>query len=102
MRITLPARPLNIQLVLRRAGYHEHRDPETGAVSFIRGLSGRGFYPRLHIYYEEGVLNVHLDHKKPSYPGAHAHNAEYEGLLIDEEATRIEKIIAAETGKEVS
>src|SRR3989338_10126679 len=38
-------------------------------------------------------LNLHLDQKKPSYAGAHAHNAEYEGELVEAEGKRLEGLI---------
>jgi len=34
-------------------------------------------------------LNLHLDQKQPSYAGAPAHNAEYDGDLVAAEMARI-------------
>jgi hypothetical protein len=39
------------------------------------------------------VFNLHLDQKQPSYPGAHAHNAEYEGKVVEDEIGRLKDII---------
>jgi hypothetical protein len=81
--------------LLRRCGYAEIHDRRSGEVSYVRRL-GREFYPRLHAYPEELdsglVINLHLDMKKPSYEGFHAHSGEYEGPLLDKEAERIKKI----------
>ena len=53
----------------------------------------RGFYPRFHLYLEEQngqvIFNLHLDQKQASYQGAQAHNAEYDGDLVEAEMARI-------------
>ena len=78
--------------LLRQAGYSYLMDRNSGQESFVRPL-GRGYYPRFHLYLEkrpgQTVLNLHLDQKQASYAGAHAHNAEYEGELVEEEMRRI-------------
>jgi len=78
--------------LLRQAGYAYLMDRNTGQGSFVRRLN-RGFYPRFHLYLEEQnnqvILNLHLDQKQASYEGAHAHNAEYDGELVEAEMTRI-------------
>jgi len=52
-------------------------------------------YPRFHIYLEQNedniVINLHLDQKKPSYKGAKAHNAEYDGIAVENEAERLKQ-----------
>lgn len=98
MKISLPFELRNdARLILLRAGYHEHRDINAEQRSYIRRLSG-DFYPRFHVYMEErdgrAYLNLHLDQKKPSYPGAHAHNADYDGDNVEREAARIQGFIA--------
>ena len=81
---------------LRRAGYGYIRDRRTGAESFVRRL-GSGFYPRLHMYFEEQnekiIFNIHLDQKQASYEGAHMHNAEYDGEIVEAEIERIKGFI---------
>lgn len=80
------------ELLLRQVGYAYLTDRHSGQESYVRRL-GRGFYPRFHLYLErqngQVVLNLHLDQKQPSYAGAHAHNAEYDGELVEEEMARI-------------
>ena len=65
-------------------------------MSFYHPLSSLR-YPRFHIYLiktkESLIFNLHLDHKKPSYKGAPAHSAEYEGNLLEEEKERIKKLL---------
>jgi len=78
---------------MRRAGYAEFNDPNTGQTSYVRRLQ-RDFYPRFHVYVETDrdnrkSINLHLDQKKPSYAGAHAHNAEYEGGQVAAEGNRL-------------
>jgi hypothetical protein len=92
MKITLHTNESVIN-VLRRAGYGLlGQDQNTGEISFVK-RAGSGDYPRFHAYVkkETGIItvNLHLDQKKPSYSGSHAHNAEYEGDILDEEAKRI-------------
>ena len=85
---------------LRRAGYGYIRDRRSGQDSFVRRLSN-GFYPRLHMYIEEqgdkAILNLHLDQKQASYAGAHAHNAEYDGNIVEAEIERLENLITRNT-----
>jgi hypothetical protein len=42
------------------------------------------------------IFSLHLDQKAPVYKGVgvHAHNGEYFGPVIDEEADRIKQILA--------
>lgn len=99
MKLIIEKNRLNIipEQFLRRAGYGYIRDRRTGAESFVRRL-GSGFYPRLHMYAEEQsdkiVFNLHLDQKQPSYAGAPAHNAEYEGEIVEAEMERIKELIS--------
>lgn len=73
---------------MRNIGYAPFRD------SYVRRI-GRGAYPRFHIYVKEGenniIINLHLDHKRPSYEGSIAHSGEYEGAIVEGEAERIKK-----------
>jgi hypothetical protein len=87
----------NTPNLLRRCGYSEHLNRQTGEISYIR-RAGRSQYPHFHIYVNEDkerhlVLNLHFDAKKPSYAGQHAHNAEYSGELVEQEAERIKEIL---------
>ena len=81
---------------LRQAGYGYIQDRRSGQDSFARRL-GSGFYPRLHMYAEESgdniIFNLHLDQKQPSYPGAHAHNAEYDGEVVEQEIQRLKQLL---------
>lgn len=82
--------------MMRRAGYGYLMNRQGGDDSFVRRISG-GDYPRFHMYIrDEGgqvVFNLHLDQKKPSYPGAHAHNAEYDGELVEGEIARLRQMM---------
>ena len=81
---------------LRRAGYSLHRDRHAGQDSFTRRL-GSNFYPRFHVYIahmgENTVINLHLDQKRPRYQGANAHNAEYDGEVVEREIIRLKSLI---------
>ncbi|RLC38550.1 hypothetical protein DRH27_01980 [Candidatus Falkowbacteria bacterium] len=85
---------------LRQAGYGFIVDRQSGQESFVRRLS-RDHYPRLHMYVKEVgekvEFNLHLDQKKASYPGAHAHSAEYNGAVVEEEIERLKGLISHNT-----
>ncbi len=85
--------------LIRRAGYAEFRDPNTGVTSYVRRLQSGVFYPRFHVYLKEQqegvVVSLHLDQKKPSYGQGHAHSGEYEGATVMQEMDRIRASIAA-------
>ena len=84
------------EMFLREIGYIYLEDRKTGNESFVRPLN-RGYYPRFHLYLEQPagkiILNLHLDQKQASYAGAHAHNAEYDGELVQEEIRRIKSLV---------
>lgn len=88
---------------LRRAGYGYIRDRRSGQESYVRRL-GVGFYPRLHIYFEEQgdkvAFNLHLDQKQPSYAGAGAHNADYDGEVVAGEIERLKNFITYNAERE--
>ncbi len=88
--------PANLGMALRRAGYH-YLESQTGQISFGRRL-GRQPYPRFHLYVQTkgqaAYFNLHLDQKRPSYPGARAHSAEYDSEVVKQEAKRLQKILA--------
>ncbi len=92
MKITIPKPPDGIRTRIMRAGYHEHRDPYTGKMSFSHRL-GSYHYPRFHLYITEGatevLLDLHLDQKQPSYAGSHMHAGEYDGDTVEREAERL-------------
>ena len=98
MKLTISKNQLNMapEQFLRRAGYGYIRDRRSGKDSFVRRL-GNGFYPRLHMYVSERddqiIFNLHLDQKQASYAGAHAHNAEYDGEVIEAEIERLRGLI---------
>lgn len=98
MRIPLPsAHPINLREFMLRNGYASRYNPLTNRLSFARRL-GSSDYPRLHIYIEKDVsgqtyFNLHLDQKPPSYPGVHAHNAEYNGPVVEGEGRRLYQLL---------
>jgi len=91
MKFTINLSGKTLYTVMRSFGYA----PEEFA--FHRFLAGRS-YPKFHLYCEvsddkkSAVLNLHLDQKRPSYKGSHAHNAEHEGSVLEAEAARIQSL----------
>lgn len=90
----------NIVNLMRTAGYRFlSQDAKNEQLNFVRSIAGN-FYPRFHVYLQENkatkeaFLNLHLDHKKPSYKGATAHSGEYEGGLLEKEAERIKQFFS--------
>lgn len=90
--------------LIRRCGYGELAGDAEHQTSYARRM-GSGIYPRFHIYLSEAQdffeVNLHLDQKKPSYSGFHAHGGEYDGLVVEEEARRITAKIAEIYGVKV-
>lgn len=86
----------NFRNFLQRCGYSIFIDPYSRQESYSKRLS-RDFYPRFHLYLKEKegkiILNLHLDQKKPSYAGAHAHSGEYEGEVVEKETERLKGLI---------
>lgn len=85
------------QLFMRRAGYGVITNYQTGIESYVKRFT-REHYPRLHAYIEQNrsgdwIISLHLDQKKPSYPGSRAHSADYDGPVIEEEVRRLEGLI---------
>ena len=82
---------------IRQCGYIEIQNPhKNNEVSYARSLDPGRFYPRFHAYFKGDLkqitINLHLDAKKPSYEGSTAHSGEYDGPLIEQEASRIKSI----------
>ena len=89
---------LSIAEITRRLGYIIIDTKGNGEYNLVRRLD-RDNYPRFHIYMsqqgEKCIINLHLDQKKPIYgaKGVHAHNGEYFGPVIDNEADRVRDIL---------
>jgi len=101
MKFSLPVGKVpNKKATMRKAGYFEFVDPNTGEHSFVSQL-GPGFYPRFHLYIEEKGevmnFNLHLDQKKPSYGQGHMHSGEYDGAIVEKEITITEAKIGSIT-----
>lgn len=92
--------------IMRTIGYKPTYFQNEGEVSIMRQL-GRNDYPRFHLHVKEAtkaakdikenekmlVFNLHLDQKKPSYSGSHAHGGEYDGKLVEEEVEKIRQLL---------
>ena len=89
----------SISTVSRDIGYTIIDTKENGEYNLVRRMGG-GNYPRFHAYVrQQGTsfnFSLHLDQKAPIYrgTGVHAHNGEYFGPIIDEEADRIKSALA--------
>jgi hypothetical protein len=84
--------------ISRKIGYVIIDTNEKGEYNMVRKLAGDN-YPRFHIYLgQQGggwQFSLHLDQKKPVYEnsGSHAHNGEYFGPIIEDEADRIKSAL---------
>lgn len=97
MKFSIKKQKENLLTLMRKLLYSpQGQDEKTGEMVFSRFL-GTSDYPRFHLYITEApsefIFNLHLDQKKPSYPGATAHNAEYDGKIVEEETIRIKTLI---------
>ena len=90
----------NTDQFLRRSGYAYIRDRKTGKDSYVKRL-GNYHYPRLHMYVKDDnnriEFNLHLDQKQTSYAGASAHNAEYDGEVVEREIERLKSLLKQNT-----
>ncbi len=96
MKFTINNSGENVATIMRKIGYFFL--PEgNNQPSFVRPLRGQASFPRFHVYLEVSekiiTFSLHLDQKKPSYAGTAAHNGEYEGELVMNEAERIKQIL---------
>lgn len=82
--------------VAREIGYSIIDTKENGEYNLVRRLQGDN-YPRFHIYLKVAgdrfMFNLHLDQKKPSYEGSHAHSGEYAGPVVETESDRIRETL---------
>lgn len=90
-----PDKKRNLVNLLRGIGYHF--DGSKGSeLTFYHSVSS-GLFPRFHIYIKEATdgweANIHLDQRKPSYEGSHAHSGEYEGEIIEKEVANLKKLL---------
>ena len=87
---------INPAQFMRRAGYGFIIDRKTGNETFVRNL-GREHYPRFHMYIKDDEkkieFSLHLDQKKTSYAGSHAHSAEYGGEVVEIEIERLKNML---------
>jgi len=82
--------------ISRQIGYVIIDYGANGEYNMVRKLAGDN-YPRFHIYLKQQgqnfIFSLHLDQKKPIYEGSHAHNGEYFGPVIENEADRIKHVL---------
>ncbi len=85
----------NILKLIRELGYvlKFHKNEEFNCVRTMTGTK----YPRFHLFIKEVgtnlIFNLHIDQKRISYQGSHAHNGEYESEVVKKELKRIKEII---------
>jgi hypothetical protein len=98
MRLILPDNfGDNDKMLMQRCGYFLNQDPNTGKLRYLRRLSQTQFYPRFHLSLEHQnnqiVINLHLDMKKASYQGTHAHSGEHDTDNVMAEIDRIKNLL---------
>ncbi|HBF67142.1 MAG TPA: hypothetical protein DDW36_01815 [Candidatus Magasanikbacteria bacterium] len=97
MKLKLPLSVITTNEIqfMHSAGYHFHTDPVRGTESWSRRLS-TDHYPRFHVYIHKIsnhiTFDLHLDQKKASYEGFHAHSGEYDGPLVEQELMRLKSM----------
>jgi hypothetical protein len=90
----------NIYNLMRDLSYHFiEKDERTGELNFTHPIRGN-LFPRFHLFLrisgDDLIMNLHLDQRGPIYHGVAAHEGEYSGALIEEEAQRIKQFFLAE------
>jgi hypothetical protein len=96
MEFTLNNIKQSVVTVSRALGYVIIDTKPNGEYNLVRKLLGTT-YPRFHIYLrvmgDKYIISLHLDQKKPSYEGSHAHSGEYEGPVVRDEESRIRSVL---------
>ena len=96
MDFTIINKTENVVSVARSIGYVIIDTKDNGEYNLVRKLD-YGNYPRFHVFVRQAgdryIFSLHLDQKAPSYGGSHAHNGEYEGIVVEAEAERIKEIL---------
>jgi len=96
MEFTIINTTENVVGVARKIGYVIIDSQDNGQYNLVRKLTF-GNYPRFHVYLKQAgdryIFSLHLDQKAPIYKGTHAHNGEYDGPIVEEEAERIKEIL---------
>ena len=87
----------SVTSVSRNIGYVIIDTKPNGEYNLVRKLTGNNF-PRFHVYLKQQgydyLFSLHLDQKAPVYGGnSHAHNGEYFGPIIDQEADRMKQLL---------
>jgi len=86
----------DIAIIARKLGYVIIDTRDNQQYNLVRKF-GINNYPRFHSYIKvnknDYIFSLHLDQKAPSYKDSHAHNGEYWGPLIEEEADRIKTLL---------
>ncbi|MCX6791338.1 MAG: hypothetical protein NTV62_04115 [Candidatus Gribaldobacteria bacterium] len=87
-----------IDVILKQARYQfMGKDARTKQLIFIRTINQKP-YPRFHLFTNSNnnvqiQATLHMDQVKPTFEGTTAHNADYDGALVEAEATRIQKFL---------
>jgi hypothetical protein len=104
MNFKFPYKNWKPEDLIRRCGYGRIESFHTGKTSYKRGMAASG-YPRFHAYIEEQPgffeISLHLDQKKASYEGNHAHSGDYDSEVVADEARRITAMIAEIYGMQI-
>lgn len=87
----------SVRVFFQRLGYHAEVGYR-GDEAYARRV-GALSYPRFHLYIQSAsphhvTFRMHLDQKRPSYHGSHAHAAEYDGPALEAEARRIRQHVS--------
>ena len=98
MDFTVKNTDKNIVGVARELGYIIIDTRDNGEYNLVRRLAGDN-YPRFHAYVKQSgndfIFSLHLDQKAPRYEGVHAHNGEYFGPVVENEADRIKQLLVS-------
>jgi len=96
MEFTIINKTENVVGIARSIGYVIIDSKENNQYNLVRKLNYDN-YPRFHIYLKQQgdrfIFSLHLDQKAPIYKGTHAHNGEYAGPVVEDEADRIKEIL---------
>lgn len=96
MKFIIENPKVTIANFFRKAGYHFSRRMGN-EMAFVRRLTDQPF-PRFHLFVKivgrKFHVNLHIDHKRASYPGQRKHSGEdgWDDKRLKEEAERLKNL----------
>lgn len=97
MKFIVSSKNRSLDQTLRSWGYSPN-DNRSAQPNYVRRIRAGQSWPRYHLYItaqaDTLVCDLHVDQKPETrhYNAPHAHNGEYDGPLVEQEANRLQQL----------